>query len=791
MAIDAGKIQGFLDLDITGFVDALNEATSAANSKLSNIETNAESKTSAISSKLATVGTILTAGVTAPILGAGTAAVKTAIEWETAGSKLQSTLGLTTEETEKFTTVARNVYKNGFGESFDAIVENLQVVGQNIRGLSDDDLQYVTTGVTNLADTMDMDVSESIRGVKALMQGFGLTAQEAMDMLAAGAQNGLNYSDELGDNLAEYGPRLASMGMSASQYFQILENGTKNGAYNLDKCNDFLNEFMTAMSDGRIEENIGSFSDGTKQLFQDWKDGNATMADVYNSLMQDFSGMQNGYDKQVLASAIWSSLGEDNAMSMIDAMQSVGDTFDNVSGKSQEMADIASENLGSKWSSIVRTFQDGLGQLGESGTGPLNTILDLLQQLANWFDNMSPEMQQIVVIIAGIVAAIGPLLIIVAQVITAVTTISGVLGPVIAVLTGPAGIVIAIAAVVAAIVSFLATNEEARNKISEVWNSIKEFFSTVFEAIKLLFTVTWLVIQTTVSDVIDDIKNTIENVFNAIASFIQGIWDGICTTTTSVWDAIRSAVDSAINAVKSVIDSIFNAISSTISSAWESAKSLTSSAWDAMKNAVSSGINGVLNFVSNLPNNILSALGNVGSLLWNAGSSIINGLLNGIKSAIGGVYSFVSGIAGKIASLKGPEKKDRKLLVPNGGWIISGLDEGLEESFENTEEKVAGFAGRLKDAFSSVKTKAEVAFQASKEAFTPTFNIEQTVSSSGLIDYDMLAAKMAAVLKDAPINPQVEVQMGDGNVYLDKERVGRNIAPVISRVMTKKVVASV
>ncbi len=791
MAIDAGKVQGFLDLDIAGFVDALDEASSAANSKLSDIETKSESKSSAIASKLTKVGGLLTAGVTTPIIGAGAAAVKTAIEWQTAGSKLQSTLGLTTDETKKFTTAARNVYKSGFGESFDAIVENLQVIGQNIRGLSDEDLQYVATGLTNLSDTMDMDVSESVRGVKALMQGFGLTAQEAMDMLAAGAQNGLNYTDELGDNLAEYGPRFSQMGFSASQYFQILKNGTESGAYNLDKCNDFLNEFQTALFDGRMDESIGKFSDSTQDLFDKWKNGEATMADVYTAVMQDFAGMQDGYDKSALASTLWSSLGEDNAMSMINAMQPVGDTFDNVAGKSEEMANAASENLGSKWSSVVRTFQDGLGQLGESGTGPLSTLLDMLQQLGDWFDGLSPEMQQTVVLIAGIVAAIGPLLVIIGQIITAVTAITPVIATVVGILTGPVGIVLAIAAVVAAVAGFLATNEEARNKIAEVWNSIKEFFSTVFEAIKLIFSVTWLAIQIIVKNVVDGIKNTIESVFNAVANFFTTLWSGITTTVTTTWENIKSTIASAVNAVKSTIENIFNTIKSIITGVWNTAKSITSTAWDNMKSAVSSGIDGVLGFVRNLPSNIVSALGNLGSLLWNAGSSIVSGLLNGIKSSIGSVYNFVSGIAGKIASLKGPEKKDRKLLVPNGGWIISGLDEGLEGSFENTEEKVAGFAGRLKDAFSSVKAKAEVAFSASKEAMTPTLDVKQVVSSSGLIDYDMLATKMAAVLKDAPIAPQVDVQMGDGNVYLDNERVGRSVAPVVSRVTARKAVASV
>lgn len=805
MAIDAGVIQGFLDLDILGFVDKLEEASKTANEKLETIEKTSDSKAAKIASGFNKVGKALTVGITTPIIGAGAVAIKTTMQWESASSKLQSTLGLTTEETETFTNVARNVYKNGFGESFDAITENLQTIGQTIRGLNDEDLMYVTTGVTNLADTMDMDAGESVRGVKALMQGFGLTAQEAMDMLAAGAQNGLNYSDELGDNLAEYGPRFSQMGFSASQYFQILKNGTENGAYNLDKCNDFLNEFQTALSDGRIDENIGSFSEGTQDLFNRWKNGEATMAEVYTSLMQDFAGMEDGYKKNQIASDIWSSLGEDNAMSMINAMQPVGDTFDNVAGKSQEMADAASENLASKWTSVVRTFQDGLGRIGESAEGPLSQLVDKLQQLGNWFDTLSPEAQQTVILIAGIVAAIGPLLLVIAKVITAVSTIVAAIGPVVAAittafsaiagaiklviafLTGPVGIAIAIAAVVAAIVAFVATHEEARQKIVEVWNAICEFLLNVLGTIGGACVIAWDTICNAVSSAVDTVSSTIESVFNAIVSFFSNVWRNITTIVSTTWENIKSTVSNAVNSVKSTIENIFNSIKSTISNVWNTAKSITTTAWDNMKSAVSNGINGVVNFVRNLPSKIVNALGNVGSLLWNAGSSIINGLLRGIKSAIGGVYSFVSGIAGKIASLKGPEKKDRKLLVPNGGWIVSGLDEGLEESFEDTEDKVSGFASRLQDAFGKTKSKLDMAFTAAKDAIVPELNVTEAVNASGLIDYDLLSAKLADVLKGAPINPQVDVQMGEGNVYLDNERVGRSVAPVVSRVMTRKV----
>ena len=95
----------------------------------------------------------------------------------------------------------------------------------------------------------------------------------------------------------------------------------------------------------------------------------------------------------------------------------------------------------------------------------------------------------------------------------------------------------------------------------------------------------------------------------------------------------------------------------------------------------------------------MSALGNLGSLLSSAGSSIVSGLLNGIKSSIGGVYDFVSGIAGKIADLKGPKRKDLRLLIPNGGWIMQSLETGLKKRFEGVKTTVSGFADDLSMSF--------------------------------------------------------------------------------------------
>ena len=61
-----------------------------------------------------------------------------------------------------------------------------------------------------------------------------MTAQEAMDYIVTGTQNGLDKTNELGDNLSEYSGKFAQAGYSASEYFQLLQNGLQCGAYNLD-----------------------------------------------------------------------------------------------------------------------------------------------------------------------------------------------------------------------------------------------------------------------------------------------------------------------------------------------------------------------------------------------------------------------------------------------------------------------------------------------------------------------------------------------------------------------------
>ena len=133
--------------------------------------------------------------------------------------------------------------------------------------MSETDLTNLTQQAITLEELYGIDMNETLRGVNSLMQQYGLTAQQAMDYIVVGTQNGLDKTNELGDNLSEYAGKFAQAGYSASEYFQLLDNGLKNGAYNLDKVNDAINEVTTRLVDGTIGESIGMFSTKTQELF--------------------------------------------------------------------------------------------------------------------------------------------------------------------------------------------------------------------------------------------------------------------------------------------------------------------------------------------------------------------------------------------------------------------------------------------------------------------------------------------------------------------------------------------
>lgn len=326
--------------------------------ELDDVKGSATNLKDVISDTAAGIGSVLGAAG-----GSAVVAITSANSEKKALNSLQAQAGLAKDELLKYKSVINDIYKDNFGESQEEIANTLAKIKQVTSETDPSKLKEMAENLYTLQDTFDgFDINETLRGINGLVTNMGLSAEDAFDLIVKGAQNGLNYSGELADNLAEYSQIWGQAGFSAEQTFSILENGTKNGAYNLDKVNDFVKEFTISLSDGRIEENLGSFSEDTATLFNKWKDGKATAADVFYSVIKDLKNAKTDQEALTTASNVWSSLGEDNALKVITSLGDVNNRYKDVEGSMQKIKDIKYDDVESDWENIGRVVQTDLIQ---------------------------------------------------------------------------------------------------------------------------------------------------------------------------------------------------------------------------------------------------------------------------------------------------------------------------------------------------------------------------------------------------------------------------------------------
>ena len=279
-------------------------------------------------------------------------------------------------------------YSDDINEVADAMVRVQNVMGTNVT--DDDMLQRMTRNAIAFSKNTGADLNETIRGIGKMVVNFGIDADHAWDLMARGAQMGLDQSDELGDNMAEYSQVFGQLGFSAEETFDMLQNGLDAGAYNLDKVNDLVKEMGNSLIDGRFEDNMDMFSGKTQELFQAWKTGGASETEVIRSMISDFSHMENKYDALSRASTIWSALGEDNSLNVIKALNNTSTAYDNVNGAQDAMNEAMSNTTG------MEAFKSSLKAIGNEIGISLEPMLgSVADVITNFTEKILPKIEPV------------------------------------------------------------------------------------------------------------------------------------------------------------------------------------------------------------------------------------------------------------------------------------------------------------------------------------------------------------------------------------------------------------
>ena len=180
---------------------------------------------------------------TAAVGGAVTGAIASANGEQKALNSLQAQAGLTAEEMTKYKDVLEDVYKGNFGESQEEVANVLALIKQTTNETNPSKLKDMTENLFTLRDTYDYDFVETLRAVNMLMEQFGITGDEAFNLIAQGSQKGLNKNGDLLDTINEYSVHYKQLGYDANEFFNSLENGSKAGTFSIDKLGDAMKEF--------------------------------------------------------------------------------------------------------------------------------------------------------------------------------------------------------------------------------------------------------------------------------------------------------------------------------------------------------------------------------------------------------------------------------------------------------------------------------------------------------------------------------------------------------------------
>ena len=576
MSVDVGKAVGYLDLDISGFTSGINEANESINTFRDN-SNSASDRFSALGSTLTSVGGSLTKFVTVPLAGVGAAAIAAGSSFETAFDNMSVSIGATAKEADGLKEVMKNVFSQGFGQDFDDVATSIGEVRKQIKNLSNEELEDVTIKAIAFRDTFGYEVPESVRAANAMIKNFGITAGEAFDLMAKGAQEGLDFSGELIDNINEYSVQFKKLGLTAEDMFSIFESGSKNGAWNLDKIGDAVKEFSIRAIDGS-KTTIDGFTKlgmNVDEMAKKFAKGGEEARNAFFDVAKAISEVEDPVEQSIIGVDLFGTMWEDLGPDVITQLAGIKDATYDASGAMEDLISKKYDNLSSQLSVLKNNLKLLAVSFGEI---LLPAIIPIVEKITNFIKRLSEldvNTRKIITIIGLLVAAIGPLMMIVRNVLSFIATMKtalSTLGIAISSIASPIGIVIA--AVAALVLAWETDFGGMRDKTEEIMGSIKDIITSIVEAIKYAWDNNIGGMRTIVETVFAAIELVFETALNVISGIFE-MFAGIFTGDWKrFWNGLKTVLKSILSAIKKIIQGVFDWISGGIKKAIEKLKSL-------------------------------------------------------------------------------------------------------------------------------------------------------------------------------------------------------------------------
>lgn len=621
----------------------------------------------AMSTGIAAVGTAAAAIGTAVVAGLGYT-VSQADAAKGAMNDFCAATGTAKEDAEAYRQVMENIYNGNYGEGFEDIAAAMTEIKQQAGDLGADELEKMTTNALTLRDTFEFEVAESTRAAQRLMQEFGLTSTEAYNLIAQGAQNGLNQNGDLLDIINEYSNQFSTMGYGAEEMFNMLANGAAQGTWSIDKLGDAAKEFNIRMSDGTAKDAVEALGFSWDSVREGWEAGGTEAAEVMNMLLNEMEGLEDtteGYNLGVqMFGTMWEDVGYDALLAM-----------SNVEGQISKTADAMGQINAVKYDTFGEAMQ-GAGRILQT-----SFIMPIGEQALPIFSQFANELQ------SGAAAAGGDIGKLADSFGTALKNMVG----------GLADMLPQIATFAVELVKGLADGIVA-NAPTIVQAGVDVITSLVDGLITAIPTLTQSAVEI-VTTLIDGIVQMIPSIAEGAVQIIVGLAEGLGQTLPElipcVIDAVLTIVDTLINNVPLLVDAalqlvtgLANGIVAALPVIIEKLPQIITSIINALVAGIPMILTSAGEIVIALVDGIIAAIPLLIEAIPQIIMAIVNGLITGLPQILEAAGQLVLTIITKLAELP----NQIALAIADG---ITRVIEWGTQMQENAGTAITGMLNRV------------------------------------------------------------------------------------------------